>query len=356
MLTRSQMFCGAAVASILASPCYLAAQQGTGTLRLTIVDEETGSAVPARVEIRSADGAYNIAQDALPVGGDCDMSDLGAGLADLALVLAAFSDRVENPYTRSVQFYSDGESSIQLPSGPATIRIFKGSEYRVGTETVEVRTGATLDLEIQLSRWTNMPRNGWYSADDHLHIPRPVPELDPYISNILQAEDIHVGNLLQMGKVRNFTIAPQHAHGPDSYYQDGDYILAAGQENPRTHFLGHTITLGARSTINNPEKYLIYRLVWEESASQGALNGFAHGNFPEDGIVQPHNGMALWTFNQKIIGRRNPDSIEQLPGVQRQTRLHIQSLSGRWPGGTRSWSGIRGHPALNDRESDCNRG
>ncbi len=96
-----------------------------------------------------------------------------------------------------------------------------------------------------------------------------------------------------MGKVKNFTIAPQHAHGPDSYYQEGNYILAAGQENPRTHFLGHTITLGAHTALHNPEKYLIYRLIWEEAVKQGGLNGFAHGFLPNGSIVPPRDGMAV---------------------------------------------------------------
>ncbi|HSH74934.1 MAG TPA: CehA/McbA family metallohydrolase [Longimicrobiales bacterium] len=221
------------------------------------------------------------------------MSDLGAGLNDLASVLAAFSDRVENPYTRSTQFYSGGESSIRVPPGGTRVRIFKGPEYRVAIESVEVPAGNTTRLRIALDRWIDMPAAGWYGADDHLHIPRPVPELNPYISRVLQAEDLHVGNLLLMGKVRNFTISPQHAHGPASYYQEGNYILATGQENPRTHFLGHTITLGARTAISNPAKYLIYRLVWEEAARQGALNGFAHANFPDGGLVQPQDGMAV---------------------------------------------------------------
>lgn len=270
----------------------LAAQQPLGTLLLTITDE-SGTPVPARVEVRGADGTFYVAEDALPVGGDCDMSDLGAGLNDLASVLAAFSDRVENQYTGSTQFYSGGESSIRVPTGVTRVRIFKGPEYRVAVESVEVPSGNTTRLRIALDRWIDMPAAGWYGADDHLHIPRPVPELNPYISRILQAEDLHVGNLLLMGKVRNFTISPQHAHGPASYYQEGDYILATGQENPRTHFLGHTITLGARTAINNPEKYLIYRLVWEEAARQGALNGFAHANWPDGGLLPPQDGMAV---------------------------------------------------------------
>ena len=239
----------------------LAAQEPGGTLLLTLIDAETGAPVPARVEVQGADGAYHVADDALPVGGDCDMSDLGAGLTDLASVLAAFSDRVENQYTGSTQFYSGGESSIRLPAGVASIRVFKGPEYRVAVESVEVRPDSQTSLRVELDRWIDMPANGWYGADDHLHIPRPVPEVNPYISRILQAEDLHVGNLLLMGKVRNFAISPQYAHGPDSYYQEGNYILATGQENPRTHFLGHTITLGARTAINNPEKRFFGRML-----------------------------------------------------------------------------------------------
>jgi hypothetical protein len=96
-----------------------------------------------------------------------------------------------------------------------------------------------------------------------------------------------------MGKVENFSIAPQYAHGPDSYYQEGNYILAAGQENPRTHFLGHTITLGAEKTHFNADQYLIYRLIWQETVKEGAINGFAHAIFPYGSFIAPHDGLAV---------------------------------------------------------------
>ncbi len=262
-------------------------------LHLTIKDAATGEAVPARLEIQGADGSYHVARDALQVGGDCDMSDQGAGFVDLASTLAGFSDRIHNPYAMSTQFYSSGKSSIQLPTGPATIKVFKGPEYRVPVVTVEIPASGTVEHEIKFARWINMPQRGWYSADDHLHIPRPAIELNPYISKMMQAEDIHVANLLQMGKVKNFKIALQHAHGPDGYYQEGNYILAAGQENPRTHFLGHTITLGAPTFTYNPDKYLIYRLIWQETVKHGALNGFAHAFAPPSSPLAPHDGMAV---------------------------------------------------------------
>lgn len=261
-----------------------------GALELRIIDASTGRTTPARVEVRGADDGYHVAADALRVGGDCDMSDEGAGYADLESTLAGFSDRIENPYTGSTQFYSAGEATVALPAGSASIRVFKGPEYEIGLETVEIPASGTVEVEIALHRWTDMPTRGWVSADDHLHIPRPTPELDPLIATLMKAEDIHVANLLQMGKVRNFTIAPQHAHGPAGHYHDGDTILAAGQENPRTHFIGHTITLGAAAPHHDPERYLIYRLLFERTAREGALNGFAHGVFEGVGTTE---GMAL---------------------------------------------------------------
>ncbi len=141
-----------------------------------------------------------------------------------------------------------------------------------------------------MTRWVNMPEQGWYGADDHLHIARPVEGLNPYISKIMQAEDIHVGNLLQMGFYRHH-ITHQYAHGPGSVYQEGNYILASGQENPRTHFLGHAITLGAHSEFNFPENYMIYRLFWEEAQRQGGLSGYAH--FGTTTMAPPSYGLAV---------------------------------------------------------------
>jgi hypothetical protein len=127
-----------------------------------------------------------------------------------------------------------------------------------------------------MTRWANMPGKGWFSADEHLHIARPVKDLNPFISKWMQAEDVHVGNLLQWGLSRDFHNALQYAHGQAGWYREGEYILASGQENPRTHFRGHTIILGADKAINFPEAYLIYQLFWQEAARQGALTGYAH--------------------------------------------------------------------------------
>ena len=155
------------------------------------------------------------------------------------------SRKFSNIHTGTDQFYTSGTCRLSLPPGDYRVRVYKGLEYRVETKEIWIRPGRTQDLTVVLQRWSNLPKKGWYGADSHLHIARPLKELNPQISKFMQAEDIHVANLLQWGNSKRFHNARQYAFGKDGLYHEGDYWLATGQENPRTHFLGHTLTLGA---------------------------------------------------------------------------------------------------------------
>ena len=191
---------------------------------------------------------------------------------------------VENPFNETTQFYSSGQSEITVRPGNYTVKVYKGIEYKVCVSEISVSESAATHCQITMERWVNMAEEGWYSADDHLHIARSVPELNPFTSKIMQAEDIHIANLLQFGLANRFHNAIQYAHGPDGIYREGDYILATGQENPRTNFLGHSIILGAHTPIHFPDQYLVYRLFWEQASEQHALSGHAHlgDGFPND--------------------------------------------------------------------------
>ena len=262
-----------------------------GKLKLTILDSDSGQRTPTRVELQDSKGQGYIAEDALPAGGDCSGMGKEPKWDTLEEAIARLSKNVENTYTGTVQFYSAGQVETSLPPGTYQLRVFKGVEYQAQIRKLQIHSNETTELKVEMTRWVNMPEQGWFGADDHLHIARPVEGLNPYISKIMQAENIHVANLLQMGFYRH-NITLQYAHGPGSIYQEGHYILATGQENPRTHFLGHAITLGARSAINFPENYVIYRLFWEEAQRQGALSGYAHYGATALNL-QPAFGLAI---------------------------------------------------------------
>ncbi len=250
-------------------------QDKRGTLTLSIVDGTTGEPTPARVEALDAGGRAHVAEDGLLVGlGYSDRAHAWEG--DVNQALALLSRSVENPYTLTTQFYSTGTSRLSLPPSTYRLSLYKGTEYEVQTREVHIAADQSVELQVAMSRWVDMPEEGWYSADDHLHISRPLEELNPFISKWMQAEDVHVANLLQFGSWNRFFASPQYEHGPAGVYREGDYLLASGQENPRTHFLGHGIILGQPAPIHFPDGYVIYRKFWEEARRQGALSGYAH--------------------------------------------------------------------------------
>ncbi len=262
--------------------------RATGTLNLLFVDGARDQPTSVRVEVLDRQPSGSSAVTAPPAVGSQSsvpfvLPSVYNGKAYFAedafsieQPVSLLAKKLFNPYTRTDQFYADGHCTLSLPPGAYKLRVFKGIEYRVQAREVTIRAGETLKLTVQMSRWANLPEQGWYSADDHLHIPRPVKELDPAICKWMQAEDIHVANLLQWGHAKDFKQALQYQHGPAGIYQEGDYIVAAGQENPRTNILGHAIILGASFAINFPEQYLVYQLFWKEAERQRALKGYAH--------------------------------------------------------------------------------
>ena len=246
-----------------------------GELRVRFVDSETGQTTPVRVAVLDEQEQAFVAEDALLAGGDPkNQESRWEGTVEDAL--ARFKPSWRNYDSGTTQFYSGGESLLRLPSGRYRVTASKGIEYGKVSREVSITADSDSELTVEIPRWINMPQKGWYSADPHIHVARTHRELDPLISKWMQAEDVHVATLLQWGNVTAFHNAPQYAFGPESVYNEGIYLLASGQENPRTHVFGHTITLGTAEPVNFPDQYLIYQLFWEEARRQGGLSGYAH--------------------------------------------------------------------------------
>jgi hypothetical protein len=253
-----------------------------GTVEIRVVDE-AGRPTPARLEIRGEDGGFHVADDALTVKNECWTTPPPEWARGLVTARS-----IANPYTGATQFYSDGSARAALPAGHYRLRATKGIEYRVAAREIEVLSGETTRVELALKRWIDMPETGWYSADDHLHITRETPEDDALIGDWMRAEDLHVANLLQMGTATHFGITPQYAFGDAGAHREGSSLLLAGQEHPRTHVLGHTITLGAAAAIDRRSSYTVYGDFWREARRLGGASGYAHW-----GTRQARNGLAI---------------------------------------------------------------
>jgi hypothetical protein len=266
--------------ALLALAC---SEPAPGTLSLRITDA-AGEEIPARLEVLDEAGRAWLAEDAIPLRFEC----LLAPLPDWAAERVSISPRLENPHTGTNQFYADGSARLELPAGRYRVRAYRGIEHSVEERSVELRAGEAQSLAIEMRRWIDLPAAGWYAADDHLHITRRTADDDRRIASWMRAEDLHVANLLQMGTVDQFGVTPQHDFGAAGEYRLGDTLLLAGQEHPRTHFLGHTITLGADAAIDLRETYIVYESFWRAAARAHGLPGYAHF-----GVGPARDGLAL---------------------------------------------------------------
>jgi len=83
-------------------------------------------------------------------------------------------------------------------------------------------------------------------------------------------------------------VTPQHHFGAAGEFRSGDTLLLAGQEHPRTHFLGHTITLGADALVDRRDTYIAYETTFLEGKRLGGISGYAHW-----GIGPARTGLSL---------------------------------------------------------------
>jgi hypothetical protein len=237
----------------------------TGRIHIEVKDARSGELVPARLGLYDATG-----RTPLP--------------SDQALLIHRYADetrllwiapRLIWPSPQRQAFYTTGSYESQVPAGTYELVATKGPEYRVFKRTVDVKPGQTERVTIAFERYINQPSRGWYSGDTHLHLMREQTQ-DVAVWGQVTAEDVHVGNLLEMGNIVT-THYRQPAWGKaGQYFRDG-HLIASGQEDPRTTERGHTIHHNLQKPIHLPaEDFFSYHKVFEASHGQGGVSGYAH--------------------------------------------------------------------------------
>ncbi|WP_461066063.1 CehA/McbA family metallohydrolase [Spirosoma horti] len=231
--------------------------QPLGSLQISVRDAQTGKQTPLRARLT---------QDGRPVKTlPKEASAVSYGLWDHADGYA---------YQPDSSFYVPGKFTLRLRPGTYQLTLMKGNEYINQNHTLVVKPNQTIRKTYTLTRWVNMAARGWYSADDHIHIRRSPGENQP-LMNWLQAEDLNVGVLLKMGDFWE-TYYPQYAFGEKGNYQQGNYLLTAGQEDPRTPEVGHALGFGASGPVRYKQEYYYYDKVFDELHKRGGLAGYAH--------------------------------------------------------------------------------
>jgi hypothetical protein len=267
----------------------MAQQSSEATLVIRVINSSTGRPAAVRVKLEdakgnrpAATGAVAISENAIPI----PRKAVGVmwGQNDRAQGYALQPDGA---------FYVDGGFEISVPPGAYRLTVTKGFEYTEQSLTLDLKPGSSTQREVRMARWIDMPAQGWYSSDDHIHLRRS-PADDPNIMTWVAAEDIHVGNILEMGDFWA-TYFAQYAFGEKGRYQRDGRILVSGQEEPRTPEIGHTISLGARELARSQRNYYSYDKLFDRVHELGGISGIAHQAFSFHG----YRGLALNTLTGK---------------------------------------------------------
>ncbi|MEX2186604.1 MAG: CehA/McbA family metallohydrolase [Pirellulales bacterium] len=159
--SRPLVLLAAIAAMFLSPPCYAA---GNEQLTIKVTDRDTGKPLAVRMHLKNAKG------------------------------VAVKPPKV--PFWKD-HFVFDGEITLKLPRGNYTFEMERGPEYldRSGYFTIEPFANDT--KEIDMKRFVDMAKSGWYAGDLHVH--RPLDEIEL----LMRAEDLHVAPVITWWNAKN---------------------------------------------------------------------------------------------------------------------------------------------------------
>jgi hypothetical protein len=241
------------------------AATATGRVQLEIVDGASGRPIAARVGLYDDTGRIPLpGNDALSVHRFAD--DARLQWLNRRTFWASDSRQA---------FYVNGRYEASVPAGAYDLIVSRGPEYRLAHRRVEVHANETAVVRLPLERYVDLPGAAWYSGDSHIHLMREQPA-DLAVWGQMAAEDVHVGNLLEMGNIEG-TYFKQPAWDRAGQFERDGYALVPGQEDPRTGMRGHTIHWNLKAHVHfEKEAFFQYDKVFERTRSQGAITGYAH--------------------------------------------------------------------------------
>lgn len=273
---------------------YVAGQSGEGTVAVEIRDG-AGALVPAMVCITSlADGKWRTPPDGTSVPpytrvpdffdpkpwkpGDIGPVRLTAGdYKDNQTRSSIYYDASCYPFWKEpAAYFVSRPFSMRLAAGRWRLAVERGIEYLPVFEEFEVKPGATLSRTVRLKRWVDMAKQGWYSGDDHVHHPRTKPEHDQFLLTWARAEDVHVLNVIQQRTLQALTFV--QGFGRTARYQEGDFALVSGQEDPSMQIdqQGHTLALNLPKPISDLRQFHLFDVMFDGAHATGGLTGYAH--------------------------------------------------------------------------------
>ena len=254
-----------------------------GQLRLIVTDRVSGRSTSARVSITGADGRSYAPDNAWRHADD------------------GF-DRRDRQFEYGY-FHTSGAVTVTVPAGAIRLEVSHGPEYRVTQRTVNVTPNSSQVVRVALDRLADLPSEGWYSGDLHVHMNyggayRNTPAR---LAAQARAEDLHlVENLIvnKEGRIPDleyFTGQPDPVSTPTT-------VIVHDQEY-HTSYWGHVGLLALRRNVILPgysgyantaaaSLYPTNAAVMDLAHAQGGVTGYVH---PFDSYPDPSDSTKALT-------------------------------------------------------------
>jgi len=256
--------------------------QPTGELRLRTLDGQ-GRPKAARIAIVGSDGRAYAPDDAWIHADD-----------GFDRRLSAF----ETHY-----FHSDGDALVRLPTGTASITVWRGLENQVEHRVARVDSGGTRNLDVTIQPLALPPKWSaqWLSADVHVHMnyAGTYQNTPAHLVQQANAEDLDVVFALVVNKEQRIPDIGYFSPLPSQASTDS-VLLSIGQEY-HTSYWGHLGLLGLNDHYLIPgyvgytntaaaSLYPTNATIADLAHAQGALVGYVH---PFDDMPDPYAPAAL---------------------------------------------------------------
>lgn len=213
-------------------------------------------------------------------------------------------------------FYAEGEFEIETPPGPTRLEILGGLEVIPQQVVFDSREAA--DLTVDLRSWIDLPSEGWYAGDSHVHLhtggPFKVTPADALLA--ARAEGMHFINLCVSNNVGDDIRDAELITGRPHPASGGRQLLVFGEEM-RSMIYGHMQFFGIRQLVepqytgfdNTPlfRDYPANFTMAAEAVRQGGVVTYGHPLFTgqpfpfEDDLAKP-NGAARELPVDAILG------------------------------------------------------
>jgi hypothetical protein len=199
-------------------------REATGKLRLVLNDAQTGEPLVARISVKQEGGNFYF-----PLGA---LYRLSSGVG---------------------HFYARHQAELTLPAGKFVIQVWHGPEYFAHKQELEIAAGETRELTLALERWSDLPKLGWFSGENHIHANYGYGAWhnDPTtIREQCEGEDLHVANVVVANSDGDGVFDRQYFLGRPDPLSVPRTILYWNEEF-RSTIWGH-LTLGHLSQLVEP--------------------------------------------------------------------------------------------------------